>query len=400
MASVYTILENGITKPMERIHCRSEDEELQLILENNHDLLPGDQINPDDPRRWLLIQREMPVPDPNTGKNRWSLDFFFVDQDATPTLVECKLFKSTEARRQVVGQLIEYAANGHYYWTKEKIRVCAEAAAQQKGGLEDALRALQPTNGESTDAFFEQIQANLREGKVRLIFFLEEASMELRSIVDFLNKQMERSEILLVEARQYSLENIKVVAPVLFGYTEEARKVKRNSTITTASSKKQWDERQFFAHACETLSESEVQVLERFCNQCMSLGCDVDWGSPGVVKGTFGIKDPSISEKVFAGVTSEGKLFFYFGWLTGETAARARDRLKTLVEERTSIPIPDGYAQKYPTYPIAKWSSQADLVFEALRDLLAEFRALSVGQEILEDETQHSAFVLQPNTTF
>ncbi|XHX78323.1 MAG: hypothetical protein RBJ76_28525 [Stenomitos frigidus ULC029] len=386
MANVYTILDNGITSPMKRIHCKSEDQELQLILENNPDLLPGDQINPDNPRRWLLIKREMPVPDPNTGADRWSLDFFFVDQDATPTFVECKLFRSTEARRQVVGQLIEYAANGHHYWTKELIRDFAVQTAAPNG-LEEALQALQPTNYESPDAFFDQIQANLREGQVRLIFFLEQASMELRSIVNFLNKQMERSEILLVEARQYELENTKIVAPVLFGYTEEARKVKRNITVLPATSRRKWDKSQFFAHACEKLSKSEVQVLEKFCNQCLSLEWDISWGSTGSVKGTFGIKDSSISERVFSGVTSEGRLFFNFGWLTGEIAERARDNLKTLIVQRTDLPISDDYVKRYPSYPITIWGSQADLVFESLRDLLAEFRVASAGQEVPVGET-------------
>lgn len=60
MANVYT-MKDSVTSPMERIHCKSEEKELQLILENNPDLLPGDQINPADPRHWLLIKREMPV---------------------------------------------------------------------------------------------------------------------------------------------------------------------------------------------------------------------------------------------------------------------------------------------------------------------------------------------------
>jgi hypothetical protein len=119
MASVFVIRDDGNTQPMSRVHCENEDRELQLILERNPDRLPGDQIDPDNPRRWLLIQREMPVPDPTTGSDRWSIDFFFVDQDAIPTFVECKRFADTRSRREVVGQMFEYAANGHYYWKAE-----------------------------------------------------------------------------------------------------------------------------------------------------------------------------------------------------------------------------------------------------------------------------------------
>jgi hypothetical protein len=100
MAGIYVIRDNGRSELMERVHCQNEDQELQLILEKNYDLLPGDQIRPEDPRRWLLIKREMPVPDPATGQPRWNIDFFFTDQDAIPTFVECKRFADTRSRRK------------------------------------------------------------------------------------------------------------------------------------------------------------------------------------------------------------------------------------------------------------------------------------------------------------
>jgi hypothetical protein len=88
---------------MPAIKCRDEDKELQTILDQDHELLTEDQINPEDPRRWLLIKREMPVQGPGTGVSRWSIDFFFVDHEGVPTFVECKRFEDTRSRREVVG---------------------------------------------------------------------------------------------------------------------------------------------------------------------------------------------------------------------------------------------------------------------------------------------------------
>src|SRR5262249_7120384 len=165
MANVYVIRNGGVTEPMTRLRCQDEDQKFQQLLEKNPDLLPGDQIDTEDPRRWLLIKREMPVPDPNTGTGRWSIDFFFVDQDATPTFVECKRFADTRARREIVGQMLEYAANGHYYWTAEEMRNLAEASSKRRGlDLEEAVQQLNPTQEESPDAFFDRVQQNLREG--------------------------------------------------------------------------------------------------------------------------------------------------------------------------------------------------------------------------------------------
>ena len=121
MRKVYIISEDGFSEPMTPIYCKDESKELQDILEKNPDLIPGDQISPSDPRRWLLVKKEMPVPDPNTGGSRWNIDFFFVDQDAMPTFIECKRFNDTRARREITGQMLEYAANAHYYWEKDEL---------------------------------------------------------------------------------------------------------------------------------------------------------------------------------------------------------------------------------------------------------------------------------------
>lgn len=51
---------------MSRYHCINEEKELQDLLEAQPELLPGEQIKPEDQRRWLLVKREMPVQDPNS----------------------------------------------------------------------------------------------------------------------------------------------------------------------------------------------------------------------------------------------------------------------------------------------------------------------------------------------
>ena len=107
----------------------------------------------------------------------------------------------TRSRRAVVGQVLEYAANGPFYWDKEKIREYAEASAEKRGiSLDKAWRAIRPKEWDSLDSFLDSLVSNLSEGQIRIMFFMEQAPRELKSIVDFLNKQMARSEVLLVEA--------------------------------------------------------------------------------------------------------------------------------------------------------------------------------------------------------
>src|SRR3954465_550471 len=95
---------------------------LQRLLADHPDLLAGDQINDEEPRRWLLVTREMAVPGEQDGAGRWSLDPLFLDQDAIPPLVEVKRSTDTRIRREVVGQMLDYAANAVAYWSVEEVR--------------------------------------------------------------------------------------------------------------------------------------------------------------------------------------------------------------------------------------------------------------------------------------
>ena len=56
------------------------------------------------------------------GLDRWSVDHLFIDQDAVPTIVEVKRASDTRIRREVVGQMLDYAANGVVNWPAESLR--------------------------------------------------------------------------------------------------------------------------------------------------------------------------------------------------------------------------------------------------------------------------------------
>lgn len=73
--------------------------DFQRLLAQRPNLLAGDQIDPDVPRRWLLVDREIGIPGPDQGGARWSLDHLFLDQAGVPTLVEVKRGADPRVRR-------------------------------------------------------------------------------------------------------------------------------------------------------------------------------------------------------------------------------------------------------------------------------------------------------------
>lgn len=337
MPSVFFLMEDGVPDPMKTVRVKDETKELQDILEHNHNLLPGEQIDPVDPCRWLLVKREMPVPDPSGGGDPWNIDFFFVDQNATPTFVECKRFGDTGSRRKVVGQVLEYAANGDFYWNKKMIREYAEESAVKRGSsLDEAWRAIRPKKADSVDSFLDDVESKLRLGEIRIMFFMEEAPRELKSIVDFLNKQMNRTEVLLVEARRYSGHGVTVIVPTLFGFTEEARLVKRNVTVTPRGAES-WDWDRFFADARDkNVAEPTIAAMEKLYDGFKALSADIVWGS-GRVSASFNPKWASVCSATVFQVWSSGSLSINFYLLDGsETATSFRDKLKEKVEQESN----------------------------------------------------------------
>jgi hypothetical protein len=103
---------------------------LQTLLATFPDLLAGGQIDSVVPRRWLLIKREMGIPAEESGADRWSVDHLFLDQDAIPTLVEVKRSSDTRIRREVIGQMLDYAANAIVYWPVDIIQADFEKTCQ------------------------------------------------------------------------------------------------------------------------------------------------------------------------------------------------------------------------------------------------------------------------------
>jgi hypothetical protein len=370
MGSVYVVQEDSKSEPMKPVLCTDEDKELQLILQNNFNLLPGDQIDPDSPCQWMLVKREMPVPDPSTGSARWSIDFFFVDQSATPTFVECKRYLDTRARREVVGQVLEYAANGQHYWSADDIHAHADATAKENGtSTDEAFRKLQ-SDVDSVDDFFKEVERRLKAGEVRLVFFLEQAPTELKRLVEFLNRQMNSVEVLLVEARQYRSNGIRVVVPTLFGFTEQIREIKRQISAERDRRTVAVDWESFRANAAQKgLDEQSIAGIKRLYDVSKSLQADIIWGR-GTVTGSFSPKWPSICHTAAPfSVYADGKLDMHFASFRTENAKTFGALLAKKMTD-AGLALPNDYASIFFTYQPVDWLPKLDRFIEALEDAM------------------------------
>src|SRR4051812_37094149 len=178
---------------------------LQSLIATYPDLLVGED-DPSERTRLVLIEREVAIADSSNAAGRWSLDHLFVDQDGVPTLVEVKRSSDTRIRREVVGQMLEYAANGPRYWPPGNVRAHFEARCSRDGRAPEEV--LQDSLGGDLEVeeWWSAVDSNLREGTLRLLFVADEISKELKAIIEFLNEQMVRTTVLGVELPQLADE--------------------------------------------------------------------------------------------------------------------------------------------------------------------------------------------------
>jgi hypothetical protein len=373
MSEVYVVTPNGSSKSMTPVLAKDEDKELQTILEQNYRLLPGDQIDPDEPCRWMLVKREMPVPDTATGADRWNIDFLFVDQNATPTFVECKRYRDTRSRREVVGQLLEYVANGQHYWTAADMQSKAEGTAlRSHTTAEQSFLQLQTDIADSVDAFFKEVERRLKAGEVRIIFFLEQAPVELKRLVEFMNKHMDIVEVLLVEARQYASDGVTIVVPTLFGFTEQIRDIKKAASAQQAPKPVATDWESFGANAAQKgLDDGSIAVMRKVYDACKSLQADIAWGR-GSVTGSFSPKWAKLARRVAPfSVLASGNLELHFPALQNSDVATSFAETFAAKLLAGGVPLPLDYMSKWFSVEPGLWMPKADVLITALQDSLA-----------------------------
>ncbi len=198
---------------------------LQALLGEHPELMSGGNET-EEGRGWVLIQREAPISSEADGSGRWRLDHLFLDSEGIPTLVEVKRSSDTRIRREVVGQMLDYAANASALWQVEHLRErFAATCAEQDEDPDARIRAVFP-HYESADAYWERVRANLQAERLRLVFVADEIPPELRRIVEFLNDQMQQTEVIAIEVKQYVGESRQIFVPQVLGRTQAAARAK------------------------------------------------------------------------------------------------------------------------------------------------------------------------------
>ena len=355
------------------------ERDLQKFLADHPALIAGSQIDSGSPRRWLLVSREMAVPSDEDGARRWSLDHLFLDQDAIPTLIEVKRSTDSRIRREVVGQMLDYAANAVVHWPVEQIiaRFEAQWTAPDRDATDVLIDFLQ---GESRpEDFWARAKTNLQAGKIRLIFVADIIPPELRRIVEFLNTQMDPAEVLALELKQYVGEGIHTLVPRLIGRTTEAERKK------TAGSpeKKAWDEASFFTAIEQRNGRSIADVAHKILGWSQAKG-HVEYGH-GQRHGSlqFAVTTGGKSRYVFA-LWTGGTIEVYFYWLKRRPPFEDESMRQELMDRLSSIgeiDLPNDAIARRPNIKLSTFlrADRLAQLFSVLDWVVTEIRASGVA---------------------
>jgi hypothetical protein len=112
------------------------------------------------------------------------IDAVFIDQRGRLTLVECKLWQNPEARRKVVAQILDYAAELSRWTYADLQRQVAISLGRPGNSLFEKVAAAVP--GVDEAAFVDGVSRGLQEGDFTLIVLGDGIRAETHQIAEYL----------------------------------------------------------------------------------------------------------------------------------------------------------------------------------------------------------------------
>lgn len=128
-----------------------------------------------------------------------SADIVLIDEDGVPTIIETKLLKNREIRREVLGQILEYIT-AIYLDPDQLIEKCSEYQGD-----------------------WSKVKDNIKNRKIRGIIVSDKIPPTVKYTIEIINEEMDKIELLGLELHKYCSEedNIEVIVPQLIGITSK-----------------------------------------------------------------------------------------------------------------------------------------------------------------------------------
>jgi len=251
MARLFTIKESKNLEELEAksystthplIKKKGEGFLQDLIAENPEKLIPWEHIvvGEDEEASVVVIKTE-------AGVTKGSIDVLLLGNDGVLTIVEAKLSENTrEIRRMMIAQAIEYAAQLYSEWDSNRIQSEGEKYWRKKYDKDFLEEMSNKFDVQPDEEFWKSVDANVKEGKLRVLYACDEIPKEVRQIIEFLNRFSE-FDVYGLEVKLHPRELEILLTTDLIGPTaaEKAAKEKERDQKPGRRQGRIWTEEEF-----------------------------------------------------------------------------------------------------------------------------------------------------------
>ena len=321
---------------------------LQNLIEEHPGLLPIAEIEPAFSPA-VSVGREVET-------KAGYIDNLLLSPEGYLTIVETKLWRNPEARREVVGQLIDYAKDVSH-WTfmelERKVRAYNVRRRKSELGILDSIREMEDIDKSEEQLVVDAIGRNLRTGRFLLLVVGEGIRESVEEMADFLQQTPQMLFTLaLVELQVYELgtegDKPLLVIPQVVARTREitravvrvegkaieAIKIEVGTEITTPggpTKRTTISEEDFFKILRDRVDAEDVKFAEQIIQDVQKLGCIIEW------------KQASFAVKLLDPRGSGQRLSLLVVYKHGQT------EIRDLVQQLRAIGLPEQIALDYAT---------------------------------------------------
>jgi hypothetical protein len=287
---------------------------LQALLVDSPLLIPIQEIR-EDVSPLVVAVAEFGLP--GSG----ATDILAFSPDGDVAILECKLAANPQSRREVIGQILEYAA---YLWEMTYEDVTARVQSRKEQALAELVEEAVSAEWDE-ESFREGVADSLKSGDFMLIVVVDEINDELRRIIRYVNECSESAFSLhAMELRRFQTAGLEVLVPHLHGVSSRKAGPKRT----------RWTEERFFGALSQTLEEPYVKGVRGLYAWSVEVA-DRVWFGTGAETGsfTFHYRRDGKALSVFT-VYTDGRFSLNYGWLSRvlneNTMQRMHDRVHVI----------------------------------------------------------------------
>lgn len=316
---------------------RFEEGWIQELIRANPEILPVAEIEAAF-APLLSVGTEVPT---DVGP----VDNLYLSPQGYLTIVETKLWRNPEARREVVGQIIDYAkeiSGWSFEELENRVRSYNQRYRGSDLGIIDTLRLSEQIEEADEPSIVDTITRNIQRARFLLLIVGDGIRESVETMVDFLNQTPQlHFTLAIVELQVYELgagqdKSLLVIPQMVTRTREITRAIVRvegkaiesvhididtqNGTKKSASARHTLSEEDYFDILSQSVDSEQVNFAHRIREDMEKRGCVIDWKHASyVVK----LPDPGGSGQnltLFV-VPKDGKV--YLGWLGGQLRALA-----------------------------------------------------------------------------